>query len=197
MSLCTYADYVHITGDATTASGTVALNLADAQEIVAEHLSPRILEFGTYTETLRIYTDGEGYYWTGRVYPNARPVMSVSVPAGATIRGAAVLDVTGSFPDGPFSVMLPTTDPYPILSVTYAGGWTSTLNLPNTVPRKIQRAIANIAGVMARPASTIPLGALSVRTGDVSVTFATPQVSDADIADILETLSGFKLRTLF
>src|SRR5687767_758487 len=77
MTLLSYARYVALTGDTTTASATAASAIADAQDMLEEELGRvGLLEDpgvgSTLTERLKVYSDGIlGHV----VYPSALPIL--------------------------------------------------------------------------------------------------------------------------
>lgn len=161
MSLVTYARYVTLTGDSTSASATVEANLTDAQAEV-ERVLGRALEYGTYTE--------ERVVWPGGFcYPKVTPLASVPASATYEIEDERTLsDVSPDWPSAEFEDPTGWTG-YAATSgkatVTYTGGWTA-----GTLPLPLQRVIAFIAYGLTFPAASVALsGASSVSVGDVSV----------------------------
>jgi len=185
--LATAADYRRITGDNRTDDGAVRAALADAQGEVEQYLRRRgtLEDDGTdYTERLRVFVNDRG-----RVYPRRTPVTSVSVPSGARIvgdgfalEGVGVSEIV--FFPGDVVTDAGNLTPYPyVADITYRGGYTA-----ETVRPKTKRVICRVANAMVAPQCAVPAGAVSVRSGDVSVTYAKPQDPEAAIASILREL---------
>lgn len=156
-SLVTYAEYQRITGDTTTGQSAVNQALADAQQLAEERTS-RTWSYGTYDETLLVFPNG-------LVYPSAVPIESVSIPAGATIRGHGI--AVGSL--GPWSdayIDVPWSGSPRRLDVTYSGGWTV-----QTLPFTLKQAVASGAYRMLHAVALagVPAGAKSVSLGDASI----------------------------
>jgi hypothetical protein len=201
MTLCTTADYTAVTGIAVPDADipAVTLALAAAQKRAEEEMRRvgykadgtrvgMLENDGTdVTETLRCYPQDRG-----RVYPSRTPVDSVSSPAGATIAqgGRAIEGVaSGAIFSGPDIITESGyTTPYPFMAtIVYRGGYVSA-----TLPEKIRRVICRVAAVMRTPNPPVPAGAVSVKVGDTSVTYAKPQDPETAITDILKDLRGFR-----
>lgn len=149
--------YQAITGDTSSATASVETAIADAQGLLEDQLG-RPLELDERTERLRVFPDG-------RVYPSATPL--VSVPTGATISGASIIDGT---PAGSF------LRPADFAEVTYTGGFDPAEDDRSSVtyvPVDLARAIAWAAKAILSPASfgDIPAGATSATVGDVSLSW--------------------------
>lgn len=142
--------YRRLTSDVTTLPGDVEEALLEAQRAVEEALDGRVLEYGTYTETLPVYGD--------RVYPKATPIAEA---AGNDIVGHSVVVPL----NGIFWQKVTTYD------LTYSGGFTT-----QTLPVALRNAIIATAQDQLQGASSTayPTGATNVKLGDASVTFAEP-----------------------
>lgn len=145
--LITVERYRAITGDTTTAASAVSARVEEAEELLADELG-RALAYGTHTETL--WPDHEGTLW-----PSVVPIESAG---DYTVVGYGLTGVFGAATDSP-------------TSVTYVGGWTV-----DTLPATIARDLAYAAQSLAPPdaggiATQIPTGAISVRLGDVAITY--------------------------
>jgi hypothetical protein len=171
---------------------TATTALADAQARVEESLRrPGMLEDdgSDVTENLRVYINDRS-----RVYPTRTPVTSVSSPTQATVvqSGYAIegVGITSQLFITGVDVITDATflSPYPYQGqVTYRGGYTQA-----TCPSSIKRAICRIAAIMAQAQSNVPVGALTTRVGDVSVSYATPQDPEASINAILRDIRGYR-----
>lgn len=150
--------YRTITGDTTSASAVVEAAVVEAQHLLEERLR-RGLELDERTERVKLFPDGA-------VFPSATPL--VAVPAGATVQGAAVL---GAGPSGTF------LRPDDHTTLTYTGGYDpdeDDVSAATYVPVELARAVAWAAkAIIDRAAATleIPEGAISVRVGDVAVSW--------------------------
>lgn len=161
MSLVSYARYVTLTGDSTSASASAVEALAVAQDMLEDELG-RIgfLEDDGQDkeERLRLYDDD---VFGGTVYPTAVPITD----GGDYTQAGAALTAVG--PDGgPFLWRTP-TERY--ATVIYQGGYTAA-----TVPAYMARDIAFAAYQLLHvaPLVAVPAGATSVSLGDASVSFA-------------------------
>lgn len=147
MRLVDAETYARYTGDTSTDAEDVDEALDDATQLLEERLG-RTLALGTHTETLRRIG--------GRVYPSVLPLSSAT---GYEVEGDAIVDVQPDTwtdrPDGP-------------ATVTYVGGFTT-----ETLPRAIARDISFCAQQLleVQVASEVPVGATSVRVGDIAVGF--------------------------
>jgi hypothetical protein len=140
--------------------------IVDAENMVAGFLR-RPLEFGEYTDVLRVDVDG-------LAYPKAVPL--ASGPASANYRiveyNAVGYLTVGGHPQITEWVPERRTGylvDQPTRAVTYTGGWTA-----GSAPFALLRTIARLAYRLAHPA---PLegnaaGASSVKVGDLAVTWA-------------------------
>lgn len=154
-SIVTPADYIWTTKDTATTRAEVEQALAEAVAFAEEHCD-RIFRHGTHTETL---PSGS----TGRVYPRARPVESVSAPSGATLSGPAIATGRG----GLNALVVGWSGDPADVTVTYVGGYTH-----DTLPLKLRRAICRIAYLILHPGTAyadLPVNAKSVSVGDVSI----------------------------
>lgn len=173
MSLLTYARYVALTGDTSTAVTAVEAAIVDAEKAVTDFLR-RPLALDWYSHELQVHQ-------FGRVHVKAVPL--VSIPASATyvmedtrtIRGVVRDSMAGPIGFAEVQEWLDEdygySTGYPELfgkaTVLYFGGWTA-----ESVPYNVERAIAWCALSCANPgASPVPAGATSVHVGDVSVSF--------------------------
>jgi hypothetical protein len=170
--------YQRITGDTTTASGTVTAALTDAQAAVEDALRRRgFLEWGTYTETLRIYNMEQTLLFiSGLAYPTATPITAVLSPTVTTFSGSEIRGISGTVID----LVTDLYNEFPLQTVTYQGGYTS-----STAPYVILRAIALAARELVREPVQAGTGAQSVRVGDLAVTYAGPQTPSAALDAIL------------
>lgn len=181
--LCTVEEYQIVTADSVSATAEVEVALVRAQSLLEEALGRRgLLEWGAHTETLRLHSD-----WT--VYPTCTPVDS-------TTGGYTVVDdiVYGAILDA--SLTFDTIDGYAPpahTTITYQGGYSTGVGVPdrNETPRCIVDDLAWAARtlLMAGATTTYPLDALAVRSGDQSVTFATPVGLRPDIDWSDETMA--------
>lgn len=187
MSLLTYARYVSLAGDSTSASATVLESIDYAETEIARFLR-RPLPEGLYTDKLVVWPDS-------RVYPKAVPL--VSVPASASYVVDDEVCLLYAWPDtisSPFvgADLLEENlgwSGYAATSaratVTYTGGWT----LANA-PLPVLRAIAFMAKALANPGAQTPTppGVASMSVGDVSVTYRNGSPDDP-IDEIVPGLS--------
>lgn len=156
--LISVAQYRAITGDETSASGVVETAIADAQGLLEDRLG-RGLELRERTERVRLVD--------GVAYPSATPI--TAVPSGQEVQGSAVLGV------GPASVLVEPSDTH--RSLTYTGGFDpaeTDRSAVTFVPVELSRAVAFAAqAIIDRDSSSlvIPPGAISVRVGDVAVSW--------------------------
>jgi hypothetical protein len=184
--IATTQDYRRVTGDLQSYDGDVTTALSDAQDEFLRRTG-RIVELGTYTETLPIYQDG-------RVYPAATPVTSVLDPAdagfddisiGVSAPGDLVTAGAYAWPGGygyggyaygsylggyqpvPSDVLVGVDrrPPPPRREVTYTGGFAP-------APPDVVRCVCEMAYYGTHPnlTSGVPAGATSVSLGDQSVT---------------------------
>jgi hypothetical protein len=147
VAICSRAKYRSLTGDSTTADADVDAALADAQRDLEER-TERLFESATRTETLRVSP-------SGRVYPKATPITSVTTPANSTIDGNGI--VVGGF----LNIF---TGEYSTIAVTYTGGYSA-----ETMPVRVVKLVARMAYAELHENSLIPSGATRVKVGDVEV----------------------------
>lgn len=165
--LVSYARYVSLTGDATSASATVEAALVEAQDLLEDELGRIGLleeDGADKVERLKLYDDS---VLGGTVYPAGVPITDAG---DFTLAGAMLISVP---PDGgPFFYR----DGERYATVTYRGGFTSA-----TVPAYMARDIAFAAHQLVHSPvpSSIPAGATSVRVGDAAVTFGSPVAGGA------------------
>jgi hypothetical protein len=165
--------YRRLTHDLTSYDGDVIDALTAAQH-EAEEYTGRQFELATRTESCHIYPNG-------RVYPDAYPVQSVSVPAGASVDGAAVVlyGVSGLGWWDPainndflFDTegYIPNWRRYLKTTITYIGGYP-----PGTAPERLVAVICRIALNLMNPSGGTPLAApvTSMSVGGVSIASAT------------------------
>jgi hypothetical protein len=189
--LVSTARYRTITLDTTSPDASVTAALVEAQDMVEEEVRrPGALEYAANrTETLRLYRDG-------RVYPHAIPVWSVPATATYEVEDTSTLASVG--PDGEPWVEWIKPPLYPVGTVIYTGGWkaadASGVTDAEKVPRKLERAIANLARAMVNGSTAdVPDGATSVRLGDAAVTFAGATSGlDGIVPGTIQTLRGFR-----
>lgn len=161
MSVVTIAVYRSVTGDETTASGTVQTWLDDTEQDLEEYLD-RPLPLGTYTaERCKINNERRG----PTVYPRATPI---SDGGDYLVAGHALVGVS------PISGLFDQSDPA-YAEVTYTGGWSAT-----TLPRCIRNDVCwAVRQAVRGEAARVPAGATSVSLGDASVSFGA-RPSDPD-----------------
>lgn len=153
MSLVSVPRYRSITLDESTAEYLVTARVEDAQGMIQDALSGRLLEEAERTETLPISSD-----W--RVFPHATPITLASSGATYVIDGSSLRNVAVDAVNG-----WPLDCGRQYATVTYTGGWTQA-----TVPSTLAYAIAQLAQALGRPGA-LPAGATSVRLGDAGVTY--------------------------
>lgn len=136
------------TADETNPDSIVTGALVEAEELLEDELR-RKLASQERTGTFTIYSDG-------RIYPDAYPITTATLPIDGRALCGSTPDVTafiGYFPN----------DPPNYATVTWTGGYTA-----GTLPRSLENAVYDLAaGVMAE--SLVPVGAGSISVGDVSV----------------------------
>lgn len=188
--LCDLKSYRRITGDKDSYDGDVLAALVEAQGIV-EDRTGRYFDQVERTETLKVFQNG-------RVYPHAYPVISVSVPVGASILGNSVRfsswnswdPIVNHNPDIWF------IDPAyrPTATITYVGGFES-----GTGPIELVRATAEIANLSLNPSKfKVPAGTTGVTVGEVSFQSSNGFGGVSALpANILRTLNRFKYREAF
>lgn len=162
MTLLSYARYVALTGDTTSASASAVEEITRAQDLLEDELGRiGLLEDDSTdkVERLRLYEDG---ILGGTVYPSALPITS----AGDYTQAGASLTAVG--PDaGPF---LWRTSSERYATVTYRGGFTA-----STVPAYMERDLAFVAYQLLHPIpALVPAGAIEAHIGDAGVTFDRP-----------------------
>lgn len=152
MSLVTIAKYRSVTGDETSATGTLQPALDDAEDLLEEFLR-RPLHFDG-TERLRLYDEARGSV----AYPSAVPIIDA---ADYTIAGHGLIGASPT--GGPFDQ----SDPA-YAEIAYEGGWTEA-----TLPESIARDVSWAAYSLMRPGSgaAVPVGASAASVGDASVSF--------------------------
>lgn len=162
--------YRQVTGDQATNDVEIAERIDAATIWLAEELD-RGLYLDEYTETLVVHPDR-------RVYPRAWPVAEITTPGGAEIDpemdGRAIRFVDPD--DQTFGLGYSgRAAPRPVATVTYTGGYASTVQNGAEIPPPLGRCIAQLAYALYTPAAVgVMAGATSVRLGDAAVTFARP-----------------------
>lgn len=145
------------TGDMTTAGTVVSGALVEAGELLDDELR-RNLAWQSRTDKLRIYPDG-------RVYPYAYPITTAATLEidGRSLVGAEADETpfVGRFGDLVVN----------LVTVTWSGGYDDGTN-SDPLPTTLKNAIFELARALTTDTSAIPVGATSVRVGDVSVTYA-------------------------
>jgi len=206
VSLLTYARYVQLTGDVSTAVTAVEAALVDSEREVARVLR-RPLEYGVHTEQVTVHEHG-------RAYPRAVPV--TSIPASATYiqEDTTTLhwvtrDDTSLSPVGPADFQewgdSGWTSGYPSLyglaTIVYSGGWTLDDSPAGTrVPYPVERAIALVAKGMTTPGGFTVNQAANIQSaalGGVSVTYRDNESSgglDDFWPGATKSIMGFRYR---
>jgi hypothetical protein len=204
MTLLSPADYRVMTGDMTNLDSDVDAALVTAQQQLEEYLGRGYadstgwngrLEFGTYTDIVRLHNDG-------RAYPLAIPITAVTSPVGAIVRDDYVM---GLWPaQNPLWDIL--YEPYmygpggaggdwdttsPITTITYSGGYTSA-----SCPRKLRQAIADLAKVEMTVFDPTLAGVTTASVGDVRVTYNEAPDRAGVVVAILNEVRGFKRREM-
>lgn len=189
MSLLSIERYRQLTLDTSSSDDDVTQAITDATSLIEDELGGRGLEAIERTETLELMAGN-------RVYPTCWPLVSVSIPADGEIDGYSIKNVflEATFGDlpGPFF------DDVTSIDVTYVGGWTD-----ETIPTRLAMAIAvttrNLLAALSTSLS--PMGAKSVKVGDVSVTYDTTVSGPGDewrlnpITDlVLKAISPYRTR---
>lgn len=163
MALVSYARYVTVTGDSTSASASAVDALARAQDLLEDELCRiGLLEDDSVdkVERLRLYEDS---VLGGTVYPGGLPITS----DGDYTQAGETLTAVG--PDaGPVMWRIPEQR---WATVTYRGGYTS-----STVPAYMERDIAVAAYQLlhSNVLVGVPAGATDVALGDARIGFASP-----------------------
>lgn len=185
-SLVSIEDYLRITQDTSAQSDTdLQPALDEALGLIQDNIS-RVLVYGTYVETLRIYKNGA-------VYPSATPlaaVVSPALPAGC-IQGAAIY--MGMFNPAPiinYGYGMGAITPQ--ATITYTGGFTSA-----TLPIKLKRALCRAAFNILNPSQLtgLPGGVNRVQVGDVGYSAAgsgSLRTFEALDDGILADIKGFR-----
>lgn len=158
MSIVTFARYVEITRDLSTDEITATARLDEAQEMIEEALD-RPLALEARTEVVILEPDSS---WGYLAYPRSTPI--TEVPGDAVYFRYDDVTLRSVPPDG--SPLFGWVGSLPLTAtVTWTGGFTA-----DTLPRKLERAIADLAHAL-EVGSSAPLGATSVRVGDVAITY--------------------------
>lgn len=196
--LCSVPRYQALTGDSTSATGDVQTGLQDAQSRLEEALGrPGLLEYGTHTEVLRIYTDADytPFGGTGTVYPTARPIQTTNEQADDTGLICVADVIYGPLPN--FDLANPGSWPVstPLrATLTYVGGFNpeeSDRSSRFFVPRCIETDLAYCAHMILHPNVPDPqlAGAISVHSGDEGITYRDPLRSGPSVYEwSVETL---------
>ena len=146
--LLTFIDYQALTGDTTLASADFATLEPRAEGLLADRLGRAQCEQGTIVEPLLADR-------TGRFYPTCTPLVSAT---GYEVDGATLTGGSGS----------------ELATVTYVGGWTPVgqdQTGRTTVPSSVLADLAQAVRTLSKPAGATPVGATSVRVGDVGVSY--------------------------
>lgn len=146
MSLVPVARYQSWTGDTATTTDRVAQALADAEQLIAEHIGRA---FGTVavTETLTVSRNG-------LLYPTRTPVTAVATEGWRLVSGVVFAC------DG-------LAAPGERVEVTYTAGWTT-----ETLPLALVGEVCDVAFQLSRPAAVrATAGAAAVSNGDVSISY--------------------------
>lgn len=190
--LVDYGRYARWTGDTTSNTTDVTAAMVDAEAAVNEACN-RTFRYGTYTETLYVYTNGI-------VYPSVTPLEAVTSDNQTVIQGAGIW--VGWF------------DPSPILSdywggrggfppqatITYTGGYQpvgTTDGATDPLPLAVARAIAQITWTALHPVTLpgVPANANSVHTGDVGYSAQGPLTAADLIPDtVAASLAPYRKR---
>lgn len=169
MALVSVTRYREITRDVSTDEATVTARIEEAREMIEEALD-RPLNNEARTEALLLEWDGA---WGYLAYPRATPITTIPGNSAYSIYDDVTLRSVppdGSPLFGTWVGSLPLKG-----TVTYTGGFTA-----DTLPHKLERAIANLACAFGAEALA-PVGASSVRVGDVSVTYTAQSQEDLDV----------------
>ena len=177
--LCSVEHYQIITNDSATAVDLDSISDTLAQNLLEEALGRKgLLEWGSHTETLRVYPDGT-------VYPTCTPIDSATT---WTLSGDVLYGVA---PD-PTGFDMWVTIPPNVATVVYQGGYGVADGIParNATPQCIIDDIAWVALdlLQASPSSQFPVGATAVRSGDQAVTFRDPVTNRLGVVWSTDTL---------
>jgi hypothetical protein len=154
--------YGWYTGDHDTDESIVNQAVDKATKLLEERLG-RGLSYGTYTERLPVYTVAG----TFTVFPSVTPLAAVLT--NGTGRGDQIADVDLDADNGQgFGVWNPASGENRYATVTYLAGFT-----PDSLPESIIRDICACAlrDLQDAAPSVIPVGASSVRVGEVALSF--------------------------
>jgi hypothetical protein len=154
--------YGWYTGDHDTDESIVNQAVDKATKLLEERLG-RSLAYGSYTERLPVYTVAGAF----TVFPSVIPLTQVLT--NGTVRGDQIADVDVDADSGTsFAVWSPSTGESRYATVTYVAGFT-----PDALPESIIRDICACAlrDLQDAAPSVIPVGATSVRVGDVAIGF--------------------------
>lgn len=173
------ADYARVSGDTTTTGETLSDALDDALGLIQDEIG-RVLNFGTYLETLKVYRNGS-------VYPSATPIDEVISPVidQVSIQGASIyLGYWDPAPLISWTGALP-----PQVTVTYSGGYTA-----DTIPTKLRNAIIRAAFNVCHPSPLVgvPAGATNVHVGDVGYSGTALRTLDPLDDGIRRDIRGFR-----
>lgn len=187
MTIATLADYRDLVDDTFSTPEDVTAALARAEGVVVRRTERHWVQ-AQYTERLRLYQDG-------LVYPSDTPIVSVSDPAGATITGNAIGSGSWTWPTANLEPDFFSTNPLPLVSVTYVGGY-----LPGTFPEELVAVQCEIALLKLNPPSMVgvPAGAQQIRTSTRGQGFSGVRMggSSALPPSIRATLRELKVRRL-
>lgn len=185
MSVCTLSDYRRITRDRQNYDGDVVGALASAQTDI-EGLCDRHFDLATRTETMVVPVSGV-------LVPSAWPIVSVTDPSQALIRGSAIF--IGYRHGWPVVNINPDFYPYfpdPSITVTYIGGYAS-----GAAPEELKRIVCKMAAqaLLSQVEDLAMAGVRSRSTGDISVTGSPRTFADLDQATRV-TLLKYRRRVL-
>jgi hypothetical protein len=179
VTLINPVDYQRVTGDTTTEVPDLDAALSDAISLVQDEIG-RVLTYGSYVETLRVYSDG-------KVYPSATPLAAVIAPNldQISIQGASIY--LGYWNPSPLIEWFNAVPPQ--ATVTYTGGYTAA-----TLPVKLRNAIIRTAFNICHPSPLVgvPAGATSVHVADVGYSGGTLRALDPLDDGIKADLRGFR-----
>lgn len=193
MAIATLADYRRITRDRDSYDGDIYEALDAAQDFLEEN-TDRFFETDTRTESLKVHSDG-------RVYPHATPITAVTTPTNtisstsSIALGAYGMDVAVRWPEwfqaspGDDIEWFYVGSGRPRLTVTYTGGYDE-----DEIPESLKRLVVDIAKVGLSETMNVPVGATSVRSGDIA--YSGRSLGESLPARIWYEISKWKRREL-
>ena len=189
MSLISYATYVRLSGDSTSASSDVMASVADATSLLGECLN-RTLPLGIYTERVKVSP-------RGMAYPKAIPLVSTPVSSDVAIYDTVTLQyVTPDLSLTPVFDEHPACDwayssSWPHATVTIEGGFSET-----TLPVTLALAIARLAkSLTTHEGSAIPATATGMSVGDVSISLSAAEgqsMLDSYVPGLWRTVARYR-----